>query len=355
MGQTLSEPITTKESTEGGDARVKYGASCMQGWRINMEDAHTTIPEYKNTGASFFAVFDGHGGSAVAKYSGEHLQDLVFNSKFYQQGNYREALRSSFLGIDEALRKDPAYEKETSGCTAVAALLTKDNVLYVSNAGDSRAIISTNGRAIALSQDHKPVNEKETARIEKAGGHVEFGRVNGNLALSRALGDFEFKQNQDLSAEEQAVTAEPDVTEHRLIPQDEFAVIACDGIWDCMTNQQAADFVRSKIKEKVDLKTICENLMDECLADHSDFNGVGCDNMTVVIVAFLQGKSMDDWYKAVSDKVPEPTGVVLKEDGEPELKKARQQPNNDNKKEAKIKTASSTTTNATTTTTSTIP
>ncbi|KAI9477157.1 phosphatase 2C-domain-containing protein [Zychaea mexicana] len=298
-----------------------------------MEDAHTTIPEYKNTGASFFAVFDGHGGSAVAKYSGEHLHNLVFDSKFYQQGDYREALRSSFLGIDEALRKDPVYENETSGCTAVAALLTKDNVLYVSNAGDSRAIISTNGRAIALSQDHKPGNEKEIARIEKAGGHVEFGRVNGNLALSRALGDFEFKRRQDLPAEEQVVSAEPDVTEHRLIPQDEFAVIACDGIWDCMTNQQVADFIRTKIKEKVDLKTICENLMDKCLAEHSDFGGVGCDNMTVIIAAFLQGKTIDDWYQAVGDKVPEPTGVVLKEDGEPELKKPRQQqPNNEEEK-----------------------
>ncbi|KAI9263105.1 phosphatase 2C-domain-containing protein [Phascolomyces articulosus] len=344
MGQTLSEPITTKESSEGGDARVKYGASSMQGWRINMEDAHTTIPEYKNTGASFFAVFDGHGGSAVAKYSGAHLHDIVFDSEFYQQGDYREALRSSFLGIDVALRKDPSYENETSGCTAVAALLTKDNVLYVSNAGDSRAIISTNGRGIALSQDHKPVNEKETARIEKAGGHVEFGRVNGNLALSRALGDFEFKQSKDLPAEEQAVTAEPDITEHRLIAQDEFAVIACDGIWDCMTNQQVADFIRSKIKEKVDLKTICENLMDECLADHSDFGGVGCDNMTVIIVAFLQGKSLEEWYKAVGDKVPEPTGVVLKEDGEPELKKPR--PSDETGEEKKTTTTISSDSNA---------
>ncbi|KAI8147886.1 phosphatase 2C-like domain-containing protein [Fennellomyces sp. T-0311] len=325
MGQTLSEPITTKESSEGGDARVKYGASSMQGWRINMEDAHTTIPEYKNTGASFFAVFDGHGGSAVAKYSGERLHDLVFASKFYEQGNFREALRSSFLGIDEALRADPEYENETSGCTAVAALLTKDNVLYVSNAGDSRAIISTNGKAIALSHDHKPVDEKEAARIENAGGHVEFGRVNGNLALSRALGDFEFKQSETLPPEEQVVTAEPDVTEHRLIPQDEFIVIACDGIWDCMSNQQVADFIRAKLKQKVDLKTVCENLMDECLAEHSDFGGVGCDNMTVIIVAFLQGKSIDEWYKWVGDKVPEPTGVVLKGDGEPELKKPRQQ------------------------------
>ena len=93
-----------------------------------------------------------------------------------------------------------------------------------------------------------------------------------------------------------------------------------------MSNQQVANFIRAKLKQKVDLKTVCENLMDECLAEHSDFGGVGCDNMTVVIVALLQGKSIDEWYKWVSDKVPEPTGVVLKEDREPDLKKPRQQP-----------------------------
>ncbi|CDH58421.1 protein phosphatase [Lichtheimia corymbifera JMRC:FSU:9682] len=342
MGQTLSEPITTKESSEGGDARVKYGASCMQGWRISMEDAHTTIPEYKDTGASFFAVFDGHGGAVVAKYSGEHLHDVIFESKYFKEGNIREALRSGYLAMDDALRKDPEHENETSGCTAVSALLTKDNVLYVTNAGDSRAIISNNGRAIALSQDHKPVNEKETARIVEAGGHVEFGRVNGNLALSRALGDFEFKQNKDLPPEKQAVTAEPDVTEHKLTANDEFAVVACDGIWDCMTNQQVVDFVRGKLKEKMTLETICENLMDECLADQCDVGGVGCDNMTVIIVAFMQGKSWDEWRDWVAAKIPEPTGVVLKEDSsssstdEPEPKKPRQeeQQSNDNKDKA---------------------
>ncbi|ORY96350.1 phosphatase 2C-domain-containing protein [Syncephalastrum racemosum] len=297
MGQTLSEPVTNKESSEGQDTRVIYGASSMQGWRISMEDAHTTIPEYNKTGASFFAVFDGHGGSGVAKYSGQHLHKKVMDSQLFMSGRFRDSLKAGFLAIDDSLRKDPEYAHESSGCTAVAAMLTKDNMLFVSNAGDSRAIISTNGKAIALSQDHKPGNPKETARIENAGGHVEFGRVNGNLALSRALGDFEFKQSKDLPPEEQVVTADPDITEHKLTPTDEFCVIACDGIWDCMTNQEVADFVRAQIKEGYPLKTICENLMDECLADESDVGGVGCDNMTVIIVGLLQGKSVEAWYR----------------------------------------------------------
>jgi hypothetical protein len=70
----------------------------------------------------------------------------------------------------------------------------------------------------------------EKARISAAGGFVDFGRVNGNLALSRAIGDFEFKKSADLSPEQQIVTANPDVTTHELSADDEFLVIACDGM-----------------------------------------------------------------------------------------------------------------------------
>ncbi|KAI8331364.1 phosphatase 2C-like domain-containing protein [Chlamydoabsidia padenii] len=229
MGQTLSEPVTEKHTTEGKDSRVMYAASGMQGWRFTMEDAHTTIPEYKDTKTSFFAVFDGHGGSEVAKYSGEHLHHRILDADAFRENKFREALIQGYLGIDEDLRADPLQDRVPSGCTAVSALITEDNVLYVANVGDSRAVLCTDGHAIALSEDHKPTNDKETKRIKDAGGYVEFGRVNGNLALSRALGDFEFKQRPDLSAEQQVVTADPDVTQRQLTEKDDFIIIACDG------------------------------------------------------------------------------------------------------------------------------
>ena len=100
---------------------------------------------------------------------------------------------------------------------------------FKGNAGDSRSVLGIKGRAKPLSFDHKPSNEGEKARICAAGGFVDFGRVNGNLALSRAIGDFEFKKSADLPPEQQIVTAFPDVTEHELGDDDEFLVIACDG------------------------------------------------------------------------------------------------------------------------------
>jgi len=173
----------------------------------------------------------------------------------------------------------------------------------VGNAGDSRTVLGIKGRAKPLSFDHKPQNEAEKARICAAGGFVDFGRVNGNLALSRALGDFEFKKTAELSPEQQIVTSFPDVTVHDISSDDEFLVVACDGIWDCQSSQAVIEFVRRGIAEKQELEKICENMMDNCLASSSETGGVGCDNMTMCIIGLLNGKSKDEWYEEIAKRV----------------------------------------------------
>lgn len=154
-----------------------------------------------------------------------------------------------------------------------------------------------------MSNDHKPTNEEETARITAAGGFVEFGRVNGNLALSRAMGDFEFKQNFSLAPEKQIVTVVPEIITHKLDGEEEFLVLACDGIWDCLTSQQVIDFTRRAIANGDPLGKICENMMVKCLAKDSSTGGIGCDNMTVVIVALLNGRTPEEWQAWVKERV----------------------------------------------------
>ncbi|CAJ0745101.1 10788_t:CDS:2 [Entrophospora sp. SA101] len=287
MGQTLSEPVKDKTSDIRNDARLVFASSAMQGWRISMEDAHTTELELANRpGYSFFGVYDGHGGQNVARYSGSNLHQKIAGDTNFPT-NIENAIKSGFLAIDDDLRKDP------SGCTAVISVITPDNYIYVGNAGDSRAVISIDGTARDMSNDHKPVNPGESSRIHKAGGFVEFGRVNGNLALSRAIGDFEFKQNTNFGPEEQIVTAYPDVQKIKIEPnKTEFLVLACDVV----------SFIRHELCTKRSLKIACENLMDRCLAKDSELGGIGCDNMTVVIVGFLNGKSLDDWYDWMANR-----------------------------------------------------
>lgn len=124
-----------------------------------------------------------------------------------------------------------------AGCTACVVFITKDRI-YCANAGDSRAIIGqTGGRVTALSEDHKPSNTKERTRITKAGHSVMMERVDGELALSRAFGDHQFKDKTNMKAEDQAVTAYPDVSVRARNAADDFVFVACDGIWDCVSNE----------------------------------------------------------------------------------------------------------------------
>jgi protein phosphatase 2C family protein 2/3 len=307
MGQTLSAPATKKNTETGEDARFFFSVSDMQGWRITMEDAHAAVldldqqPDKSN---SFFAVYDGHGGSTVAKFAGKHVHQRLVTEESYQAGDYGKALQQAFLGTDEDLLANPGHTRDPSGCTAVAALVTHDNKIYVANAGDSRSVIGIKGEVKPLSYDHKPTSETEVARITNAGGYIEYGRVNGNLALSRALGDFEFKKNYALHPEDQIITANPDITCHEISEDDEFLVLACDGIWDCLSSQQVVDFIRYQVSQGKDLTEIAEMMCDHCLApDTTSGAGIGCDNMTVMIVAITHGRTKEEWYKWVTERV----------------------------------------------------
>ncbi|PPD90591.1 hypothetical protein GOBAR_DD12476 [Gossypium barbadense] len=138
------------------------------------------------------------------------------------------------------------FDGPTQGSTACVAVI-RNKQLIVANAGDSRCVISRKGQAYNLSKDHKPELELEKDRILKAGGFIQVGRINGSLNLARAIGDAEFKQNKTLPAEKQIVTANPDINAVELCDDDEFLVLACDGIWDCMSSQQLVDYVREQL------------------------------------------------------------------------------------------------------------
>ncbi|PPR01739.1 hypothetical protein CVT24_001559 [Panaeolus cyanescens] len=307
MGQTLSSPSTKKISESGANTRFFYSISEMQGWRITMEDAHAAVLDLDgeaDKSNTFFAVYDGHGGSSVARFAGQNVHKRLVTEESYKEGDFSTALKKAFLGTDEDLLANPAQSRDPSGCTAVAALITHDNKIYVANAGDSRSVIAIKGEVKPLSFDHKPTSDTERARISGAGGYIEFGRVNGNLALSRALGDFEFKKNYALSPEAQIITANPDVTCHEITEEDEFMVIACDGIWDCLSSQQVVDFVRYQVAEGKELSEIGEMMCDHCLApDTTSGAGIGCDNMTVLIVAITHGRTKEEWYEWVKERV----------------------------------------------------
>lgn len=298
MGDVLARPITDKHSfghvynmRPEADFALEVGGSAMQGWRRAMEDAHSVVLDvdpdnHANGRWSWFGVFDGHCGRNTAIFAGENLWRVLVRLPQWKSGNITEALREAFLETDRIIQNDTQVQRDGSGSTAVCCLVGLDangvKKIYCANAGDSRAVLCRAGAVVSLSVDHKPQLESERLRILAAGAFVSMNRVNGNLALSRALGDFDFKSNKVLPPEAQAVSPEPEIEEVTITPDDEFIVIACDGIWDVMTSAEVVSFVRARLQEGQHCNAICEALLNKCIAPSAP--GLGCDNMTVMIV-----------------------------------------------------------------------
>ena len=446
MGNLLGSPVVDKETHVGSTEEFEFGLSSMQGWRVHMEDAHiaeanlyavvqdeamlqklssnqttgpggapttavvvttseanssnnnnniTTIPL---PGHSFFGVFDGHGGTFAAQYTGDNLTRILSKQPLFAEYAlfYHESLTKTFAneaervqflrsGVDYlegalkqafvetdweialAIRGTPHPDANTpyqlpgtinsvsaehaaaataavshdqehrtdnddagnhpddeqasnsnngnggdtvmevarqaaanqaraldddgdSGTTACCVLITPD-WLVCANAGDSRAVFSrkmSQGGApvVPLSYDHKPDDEAEERRVRTAGGYVAGGRVEGDLAVSRGLGDFRFKsmptvlsnfclttgiprnpleqfQGQDLLLPgDQKVSPIPDIIlQTRNREQDEFVIVACDGIWDVRSNEECVAEVATIFQEgEADIGLVCEEV-----------------------------------------------------------------------------------------------
>lgn len=278
----------------------------MQGWRNTMEDAHICELDINADGIHCFGVFDGHGGCEVAKYCAENfLIELKKNGKFKTK-NYDEALTETFQKMDEMIdtpegkkkllqfkknsntNSDNDYQDEEelySGCTANVILITKTEVI-VANAGDSRCVCCEKGQTVELSKDHKPDNEEEKSRIIKAGGAVFDGRVNGNLNLSRAIGDLEYKRNANLPKHQQLIISLPEIKRKNIKDMD-FIVMGCDGIWETGPSSKVIDFFKEKLgteKDKSKYEKIVEDLLDTIIAKDTTV-GVGLDNMTCIFIS----------------------------------------------------------------------
>jgi len=353
----LSGPITDKESGDGRSQELGliWGYSGMQGWRDRMEDAHLAVPSLAALvgpqqsgwggpgwrGTAVFGVMDGHGGEHVAHFCERYMPAEIARGPSEDVGR---ALREAFFRMDELLAdpanldelqslsndlSPPAFKSwraspECIGCTAVICCIRRDSVV-VANAGDSRAVLCRRGMAVELSEDHKPNLPSERARIKRAGGcvveqhvagHTHY-RVNGNLNLSRSIGDLAYKQNMNLGPQDQMICCAPDIRQFKRQAGDEFLVIACDGVWDVLSSQEVIDFVRPRLGNLDDLderyvdrsqrlSAIVEDLLDHCLSpDLAQTSGLGGDNMTMVLVAFAgcPPETQENWFDAAGQAI----------------------------------------------------
>ncbi|CAI7749512.1 unnamed protein product [Closterium sp. NIES-53] len=278
--ESLKNVLASKEgaggsvaSTGGGtseDGTFSFGFSQLRGKRLFMEDFQDArIAKVGDQIIGLFGVFDGHGGSRAAEYVKEHLfKNLIDHPEFAT--NIKQAISETFKRTDDAYLSTDNGQNRDAGSTASTAVLMGKKLL-VANVGDSRTVVCRKGQATPLSKDHKPNRVDEKERIEQAGGSVMWAgtwRVGGVLAVSRAFGDKLLKRY---------VVAEPEIEEYDVTAEDEFLVLASDGLWDVVKDQDAINMVQ----QTLDAEEAAKFLTQEAYRRGS------ADNITCVVVRFL--------------------------------------------------------------------
>jgi len=270
------------------------GSEAQQGRRSSMEDTHVHFDDVnekygfpKNMTRAFYAVYDGHGGRHAADLAEKYLHECVLKSDGLKKENITDdeilsVIRGAYLRTDSIILQKSRTEFWNDGCTVVS-ILVLGSKLYIGNLGDAEAVVARrkNGALTAecVTYKHKPNSPEERKRIEEAGGHVVFGRVLGSLAVSRAFGDGEFKVPRNKS-ENHFVSNDPFLQTVTIDQDVPFMIIACDGLWDRSTYQEAVDYVESIRKSGISPTDAAKMLVRRVLEAGT------LDNVSVIIVYF---------------------------------------------------------------------
>jgi serine/threonine protein phosphatase PrpC len=285
-----------------------YAALCKSvhvvGWaddigqRDTMEDGFVLVDCFGSSPTScFVSVFDGHGGREVVDFVNVHLPAMLLaelqSVPIAQQREPQaisDAITRSYCQVDNAIW---ASGIQQSGCTAVSCLLTETSpgcrTIFTAHLGDARAVICRSAEAVRLTSasDHKATDPVEMKRVLEMGGTVYNDRVNGMLAISRALGDHQLKRP---GLPNDVVSNMPDITSTELTDGDMFVIIACDGLWDVVQDQEAVNLVLEGIHavrsmsngQEVDNRSMAE-VLTRMLLEEALERGT-TDNVTTVVV-----------------------------------------------------------------------
>ncbi|KAK4859418.1 hypothetical protein QYF36_005069 [Acer negundo] len=275
FGASYSKPAGGRSSSTSGKGRsheglVKFGFSLVKGKANHpMEDFHVAkFVQIQGHELGLFAIYDGHLGENVPSYLQKHLfSNILKEEEFWVDP--RRSISKAYEKTDQAILSHSS-DLGRGGSTAVTALLINGQRLWVANVGDSRAVLSRGGQAVQMTIDHEPNTERGS--IENRGGFVsnmpgDVPRVNGQLAVSRAFGDKSLKSH---------LRSDPDIEDSDIDNHTDVLVLASDGLWKVLSNQEAVDIAR-KFK---DPQKAAKQLIAEALKRDSK------DDISCVVVRF---------------------------------------------------------------------
>eukprot|EP00257_Ricinus_communis_P018527 XP_015577265.1 probable protein phosphatase 2C 28 isoform X3 [Ricinus communis] len=258
-----------EEEEEPSSKHTRHGYHMVRGKMDHGMEDYVVAEKRKINGHNLglYAIFDGHSGRDVAKYLQSHLFDNILNEPNFWK-NPKGAIRKAYKNTDDEILDGIVGSR--GGSTAVTAILIDQEKLIIANVGDSRAVLCRNGVAKQLSVDHEPQKEKEL--VESRGGFVSkkpgsVPRVDGQLAMTRAFGDGRLKDH---------ITSEPNLIAKIIDKGVEFLILASDGLWKVMSNQEAYDCIR----DLEDAQEAAEKLIAEALVRGS------MDDISCIVVTF---------------------------------------------------------------------
>ncbi|KNA09893.1 hypothetical protein SOVF_149380 [Spinacia oleracea] len=272
----VKEKVGLGSTAETGKGKSKISKHVTHGYHTAegksahpMEDyVFAEFKQVEDNELGLFAIFDGHVSQEVPDYLRSHLFNNILKEPDFWNETENAVRRAYRITDNKILEKSAELGK--GGSTAVTAILINCEKLVVANLGDSRAVICQNGKAKQLSVDHEPDSERKA--IEDRGGFVtkfpgDVARVDGQLAVARAFGDKTMKDH---------LSSEPHVTVEMINDDTEFAILASDGIWHVMNNQEAVDCIKN-VKEA---REAAKALIEEALKRNST------DDISVIVVRF---------------------------------------------------------------------
>jgi len=316
MGLYLAKPDLTPIKDSGYTNELRYAVSSIQGWRNTNED-RWVVRKSIAPGVSYFAIFDGHGGSEIAQYC-----EFLFSKKLKKNENFKkrrfsESLYETFIDIDESLNTIEGRLKlkefmdfsigsiSFSGSAAIVILIA-DGIIHCANIGTSQAFVyTTDHELIYLNETHKAVDVKEQDRIFKAGGFIQNGRINGKLSLSRTIGDFEYKNNSLLCLEEQMVIPIPSIRSLKIQSNYKLILIGSDGLFELNSPAKLCCYANKKSREiDVDLNFVLHDMIIKGIALDTT-KALGCDNITGILITLTSSSKKSKPMENDSDDDPE--------------------------------------------------
>ncbi|CCW60656.1 unnamed protein product [Phytomonas sp. EM1] len=285
---------------------MDFSATAEQGVRRTMEDQYVMLGD----GIPFFAIYDGHGGTQCAEYLRDHLHKLILGHPEIMSSP-EKAISDSIIKTDNDFLKRPEEDGNESGCVCVVVVII-DDTFVIGNVGDCEAVLCRGGTPNVLTVKHTlQSNAKEVERVHDAGGKIFHNRVGHpkfnpsviSLGVTRAIGDAGFKLDMYTDGKPSGIISNPDTISVKLTSEDEFLVVASDGLWDVMSYGEVIDFCSRRLKSGETAQTITDELTQAAL------NKGATDNVTIILICLARHEGDPQGGEFISEDAVTRSGV----------------------------------------------